>query len=117
MLDILSKSGSLQLAFVNRYFLGNEWEPSKPVSPMCANKTTMSKRPPPKNLYHYHQVSATKLPCYAEHDTPDMKISQLQAAGVWFLSCVIRYSTEQLQKLFFKCSTSLHTILSNCILP
>ncbi len=35
----------------------------------------------------------------------------------WFSSCVVRYSTVLLQKLFFKCSTSLHIILSNYIIP
>ncbi len=34
----------------------------------------------------------------------------------WFLSCVDQYSTLLYQKLFFKCSTSLHNILSNIFL-
>jgi hypothetical protein len=38
-------------------------------------------------------------------------------AGDWFSSCVVQYSTVLLQKHFFECLTSLHDILSNCIVP
>ena len=42
--------------------------------------------------------------------------AMLRSLADWFSSCVDQYSTLLYQKIFFKCLTSLHNILSNFFL-